>query len=49
MAEVEGIDRAWMRLSGMPIGPFGLMDRFGLDSAWKTRITGRHRRGNPGW
>ncbi|NPU84913.1 MAG: 3-hydroxyacyl-CoA dehydrogenase [Syntrophaceae bacterium] len=35
IAEVEDIDRAWMGVFGMPIGPFGLMDRVGIDTAWK--------------
>ncbi len=35
IAEVEEIDRAWMGVFNMPIGPFGLMDRVGLDTVWK--------------
>ncbi len=35
IADVEEIDRAWMGVFNMPIGPFGLMDRVGLDTVWK--------------
>ncbi len=35
VAAIEDIDRAWMGVFGMPIGPFGLMDRVGIDTAWK--------------
>ncbi len=31
VASVEDVDRAWMSLYGTPAGPFGLMDRVGLD------------------
>jgi 3-hydroxybutyryl-CoA dehydrogenase len=31
VASVDDVDRAWMILWGMPIGPFGLMDMVGLD------------------
>jgi len=33
-ALVEDVDRAWMAVSKMPIGPFGLLDEMGLDTAW---------------
>ena len=33
---VEDIDRAWMGITKMPIGPFGILDRVGLDTAWHT-------------
>lgn len=32
VARVEDIDRAWMGIMEMPIGPFGLMDLVGLDT-----------------
>jgi len=35
VASVEDIDRAWMGVFNMPIGPFGLMDHVGLDTVWK--------------
>lgn len=31
VATYEDVDHAWMILTGMPIGPFGMMDRVGLD------------------
>lgn len=31
VATFEDVDRAWMIFTGMSIGPFGIMDRFGLD------------------
>lgn len=31
VASYEDVDRAWMILTEMPIGPFGMMDRVGLD------------------
>ena len=34
-ASIEDIDRAWMGVMNMPIGPFGLMDSIGIDTAWK--------------
>jgi 3-hydroxybutyryl-CoA dehydrogenase len=34
VASVEDIDRAWMGIMKMPIGPFGLMDFVGLDTVW---------------
>jgi len=34
VASVRDIDRAWMGITKMPIGPFGIMDLIGLDTAW---------------
>jgi len=31
---VEDIDRAWMGITRMPIGPFGIMDQVGLGTVW---------------
>lgn len=31
VASYEDVDRAWMTIFGIPIGPFGMMDRVGLD------------------
>jgi len=31
VASFEDVDRAWMIALGLPIGPFGMMDRVGLD------------------
>ena len=35
VASIEDIDRSWMGVMGMSIGPFGLMDSIGIDTAWK--------------
>ncbi|MFZ1042514.1 MAG: 3-hydroxyacyl-CoA dehydrogenase [Anaerolineales bacterium] len=34
VATVEDIDRAWMGITEMRIGPFGMMDLVGLDTVW---------------
>lgn len=34
VASVEDIDRAWMGVMNMPIGPFGVMDQVGLNTVW---------------
>ena len=34
VASVEDIDRAWMGVMKMPIGPFGIMDVVGLKTVW---------------
>ena len=35
VASIEEVDRAWMGVMHMPIGPFGLMDSIGIDTLWK--------------
>ena len=32
VADFEDVDRAWMAVTKMPIGPFGIVDRIGLDT-----------------
>jgi 3-hydroxybutyryl-CoA dehydrogenase len=34
VARVPDIDRAWMGVMKMPIGPLGILDQVGLDTAW---------------
>lgn len=34
VASIEDVDRAWMGVMGMPIGPFGMMDQMGLKTVW---------------
>ncbi|WPR76699.1 3-hydroxyacyl-CoA dehydrogenase NAD-binding domain-containing protein [Algoriphagus sp. NG3] len=34
IAEVEAIDKSWMVNFGMSAGPFGILDKVGLDTAW---------------
>ncbi len=33
-ASIEDVDRAWRGIMPMPIGPFGMLDGVGLDTAW---------------
>ena len=35
VATVEDIDRSWMSVFHVPMGPFGIIDRIGLDTVWK--------------
>lgn len=35
VAEVADIDRAWMGVMHILVGPFGIMDSIGLDTVWK--------------
>jgi 3-hydroxybutyryl-CoA dehydrogenase len=35
VAAFTDVDRAWMGIMKMPIGPFGIMDAVGLDTVWK--------------
>jgi len=46
VASVEDIDRAWMGVMKMPIGPFGMMDSVGLDTIWKITDYWGRRSGN---
>lgn len=34
VAEIEDIDRSWMGIMKMPIGPLGMLDIVGLDTVW---------------
>ncbi len=34
VASIEDIDRSWMGNFKMPMGPFGILDEIGLDTAW---------------
>ena len=45
-ATVEDVDRAWMVHRSAPMGPFGMMDLFGLDlmrDSWSTPTKDAHR------
>jgi 3-hydroxybutyryl-CoA dehydrogenase len=35
VADAHDVDRAWMGVMGMNIGPFGIMDSVGIDTVWK--------------
>lgn len=47
VASIEDIDRAWMGVTAMPIGPFGMMDSVGLDTVWKITDYWAKRNGDP--
>ncbi len=34
IASITDVDRSWMGNFKMPVGPFGIMDQIGLDTAW---------------
>jgi 3-hydroxybutyryl-CoA dehydrogenase len=34
VASIEDIDKSWMVNFHMPMGPFGILDSIGLDTAW---------------
>ena len=34
VASLQDVDRAWMGIFKMPIGPFGMLDDVGLDTVW---------------
>lgn len=34
VVSIEDVDRAWMGVTKMPIGPFGIMDMIGIDTLW---------------
>lgn len=34
VAEIEDIDKSWMVNFHMPMGPFGILDSIGLETAW---------------
>lgn len=34
VANIEDVDRSWMGNFKMPMGPFGIVDEIGLDTAW---------------
>ena len=34
VATAEDVDRAWMGIFKMPVGPFGMLDDVGLDTVW---------------
>jgi 3-hydroxybutyryl-CoA dehydrogenase len=40
IASVEEIDRAWMGVTKMVVGPFGILDAVGLDLAWQITESG---------
>ncbi len=47
VAAVEDIDRAWMGVTLMPMGPFGIMDQVGLNTVWHITDYWAGRRKDP--
>lgn len=45
----ENVDMAWKSVTGMPIGPFGMMDQIGLDLVYQTMAAGRFVDGDEAW
>lgn len=37
--DLEDVDRAWMVWTGMPFGPFGMMDQIGLDVVYDVELS----------
>lgn len=46
ISSIEDIDRSWMGVMNMPVGPFGLMDSIGIDTAWKVTAYWAKQTGN---
>lgn len=46
VASIEDIDRSWMAVFHMPIGPFGVMDSIGLETVWRVNDFWAQRTGN---
>ncbi len=49
VATAEDIDLAWTKATGMPLGPFGIMDQIGLDILVQTMSNGRFVDGDEVW
>ncbi|HUK71348.1 MAG TPA: 3-hydroxyacyl-CoA dehydrogenase [Streptosporangiaceae bacterium] len=47
IASVEDVDRAWIGIMKMPIGPFGMLDRVGLDTVWQITDYWARQTGDP--
>ena len=47
IASVEDVDRAWMGIMKMPIGPFGMLDGVGLDTVWDITDYWARQTGDP--
>ncbi len=47
VAGVEDIDRSWMGVMHTMVGPFGMMDSIGLDTAWKVTDYWASKTGDP--
>ncbi len=49
VATPKEIDMAWCKVTGMPIGPFGIMDQIGIDIVQQTLSHGRFVEHKPDW
>jgi len=47
VASVEDVDRAWIGIMKMPIGPFGMLDGVGLDTVWQITDYWARQTGDP--
>jgi 3-hydroxybutyryl-CoA dehydrogenase len=47
ITSLEDVDRAWMGIMKMPIGPFGMLDGVGLDTAWHITDYWARQTGDP--
>lgn len=45
----ENVDMAWKSVTGMVVGPFGMMDQIGLDLVYQTMAAGRFIDGDDVW
>ena len=45
----ENVDMAWKSVTGMVVGPFGMMDQIGLDLVYQTMAAGRFIDGDEAW
>lgn len=49
VATPDQIDLAWTKATGMPVGPFGMMDQIGLDILYQTMSNARFVDGDDVW
>jgi 3-hydroxybutyryl-CoA dehydrogenase len=49
VSDPQGIDLAWTKATGMPVGPFGIMDQIGLDIILQTMSNARFVEGDQIW
>jgi 3-hydroxybutyryl-CoA dehydrogenase len=49
IADPAQIDLAWTKATGMPTGPFGIMDQIGLDLMLQTMSNARFVEGDQVW
>jgi 3-hydroxybutyryl-CoA dehydrogenase len=47
VASVQDIDRSWMGVTYMPMGPFGIMDQIGLRTVWTITDYWAKKMGDP--